>query len=356
MHVALEQAILRALKSPPCVVAFSGGRDSSGVLALAVQVARREGTELPIPVTYRFPGVDEAEEASWQEEVIRCLELDYWERIAVDDELDMVGPIAASVMRRHGLLMPFNAFFLTLALQRARGGSLITGAFGDEVLSQDPWLVRRRMVLTGKVRPSGRDLVRAGVGALPRQLRAGLDVLRGYPAEQLPNWLTERSHAEAVRALADDRSRKPLTFENEVHWWWGRRYAQIGLHSLRILGADHDCEVVAPFLDPRFLSAFASAGKWMGFKDRTEVMHILFDGLLPPRTVERSTKATFNAVFWNTHTERFLSDWSGEGLDPSLVDVELLKEGWKNRPDDLADLDFRSACLLQSAWLAVNRA
>src|SRR5215210_5370570 len=40
---ALERAILPGLLRPPCLVGFSGGRGSSVVLALAVDVARREG-------------------------------------------------------------------------------------------------------------------------------------------------------------------------------------------------------------------------------------------------------------------------------------------------------------------------
>src|SRR5687768_13796753 len=52
---ALEQAVLVGLMRPPCVVSFSGGRDSSAVLAIAAHVARREGLPLPIPVSLRFP-------------------------------------------------------------------------------------------------------------------------------------------------------------------------------------------------------------------------------------------------------------------------------------------------------------
>ena len=44
---ALEAAVRPALERSPCVVSFSGGRDSSAVLAVATQVARREGLPLP---------------------------------------------------------------------------------------------------------------------------------------------------------------------------------------------------------------------------------------------------------------------------------------------------------------------
>ncbi len=52
---ALERAILPALLRPPCVMSFTGGRGSSLVLAAAVQLARSEGLELPVPATIQVP-------------------------------------------------------------------------------------------------------------------------------------------------------------------------------------------------------------------------------------------------------------------------------------------------------------
>ena len=40
---ALEHSVLGALLRPPCVVSFSGGRDSSAALAVATRVARQQG-------------------------------------------------------------------------------------------------------------------------------------------------------------------------------------------------------------------------------------------------------------------------------------------------------------------------
>src|SRR5215212_1324990 len=51
---ALEEAVLPALTQPPCLVSFSGGRDSSSVLAAATRAARREGLPAPVPVTLRI--------------------------------------------------------------------------------------------------------------------------------------------------------------------------------------------------------------------------------------------------------------------------------------------------------------
>ncbi len=51
---ALELAVRPALERAPCLVSFSGGRDSSAVLAVATRVARRHGLPPPVPATNRF--------------------------------------------------------------------------------------------------------------------------------------------------------------------------------------------------------------------------------------------------------------------------------------------------------------
>ena len=60
---AIEDVIRPALLRPPCLVSFSGGRDSSAILATATAIARRDGLALPIPATYRFPEAPHTQEA-----------------------------------------------------------------------------------------------------------------------------------------------------------------------------------------------------------------------------------------------------------------------------------------------------
>ena len=77
---ALERAILPALLRPPCLVSFSGGRDSAAVLAVATALARREGLPAPIPATNVFPAADDSDETAWQELIVRHLGLSEWVR------------------------------------------------------------------------------------------------------------------------------------------------------------------------------------------------------------------------------------------------------------------------------------
>ena len=152
-------------------MSFSGGRDSSLVLAAAANAARREGLALPVPVTNRFASVAHSHESDWQELLVAKLGLTDWVRLELSDELDVVGELATRGLRRHGLLWPFNAHFHAPLLELASGGSLLTGIGGDELLGSSRW-AHPLAVLSGSVRPRPRDVARLGLMAAPPRLRA----------------------------------------------------------------------------------------------------------------------------------------------------------------------------------------
>ena len=80
---ALEASIRPALQRPPCFVAFSGGRDSSTVLAVADRLATREGLPRPVALTARFPEAPAADESEWQELTTSWLGIEAWERLSL---------------------------------------------------------------------------------------------------------------------------------------------------------------------------------------------------------------------------------------------------------------------------------
>ena len=157
---ALALAIERTLDGCPPAVAFSGGRDSSLLLAVAALVCRRAGLDPPLPITLCMPSpVREADERDWQELVLEHLRIADWHRIPIEGELDLVGSYARRHLLRDGLLFPANAHSVVPMLEAAGPRSLIVGLGGDELLTPQQWgpvhdlLGRRR-------RPQRRDLDR----------------------------------------------------------------------------------------------------------------------------------------------------------------------------------------------------
>jgi len=340
---ALEQAVLAALRRPPCVVSFSGGCDSSVVLAVAARVAARESLPLPIPVTNRFPKAQGSDEAMWQERVVRHLGLSDWVRLSFDDELDVLGPVARASLRRHGLLWPFNAHFHVPILEVARGGALLTGVGGDEVLGASGWYQLER-ALRRRRRPQPRDGLRL-LGALaPRSLREARE--RRRPRPQLP-WLRREAMRAVEDAWAREEASEPVVWRRRIAWRAGLRYLDDGVASIQMLATEHDAVVCHPFIDDLFVAAVASLPARRRFLDRAEAMADLFSGVLDGAVLRRATKAHFDQAFWNRHSKEFVRGWAGGGSDSDIVAEEALRAEWRKEQPDA-----RTLLLLQSIWLS----
>lgn len=339
----MEAAVRRALVRPPCLVSFSGGRDSSAVLAVATTVARREGLPLPVPVTNRFPAVESSREDEWQEQVVRHLALPDWEKLVLTDEVDSVGPVARDVFRRVGLLWPFNAHFHVPMLRKAVGGSLLTGVGGDELFGSHMW-GSARLVLTGRRRPQASRLGAIGTALAPRPVRRWAVARRRHV--RWP-WLRPEVDEAINRQFADFHSRTPLGWAGGLRWWWRSRARTMSRASLAALGADAGAHIVHPFLDPSAVGAVACHFGARGPVNRTAAMRELFADVLPVELVTRRSKASFDAAFFSKHSRSFASTWTGNGVDPSIIDTVRLAEEWQN-----ATPDPRSFLLMQSAWLS----
>jgi asparagine synthase (glutamine-hydrolysing) len=336
----LEGVLLRSLQRPPCVVAFSGGRDSAGLLAAASRAARRHGLPLPIPATYRFPGSPDVDETVWQDTIVRHLALEDWLRVDVTDELDVVGPVAWPLLRRFGPMWPPNSHFAGLLVPHARGGTFVTGVGGDELL--EPVGHRAAQLLSGRARPRRGDVRVLAAAVAPRALRIARGRRRITP---LP-WLTP----EAASAYARARAREAL----EPVWWgksvvdkWWRSRERLALRASIAAACGEEVAVEHPFMDRDLLSAVAGAVWRVGFPTRAAAMDLLFGDVLPPAVRERSDKAAFFAPFINAYSRDFIARWDGTGVDETLVDVGALRACWSAER-----VDARSYALLQSAWLA----
>jgi asparagine synthase (glutamine-hydrolysing) len=343
----MEKVVRRALLRPPCVVSFSGGRDSSAVLAVAAHVARREQLAPPIAVTLTFPGCESADETAWQALVLRHLGIEDWIRLPFDDELDVVGPHARTVLSRCGLLWPANVHSHLPIAAQAAGGTVLTGFGGDELLTTSSFYYRVNTVLTGQARLRPRDLVRIAVCHGPKPVRrAGMRWrLRAAPPYPWLRPAAARAVREAtVQAMIED----PVHWGRSVdHGWWRTRYRKIGVESLGQVAALHGATACSPFADPTMLAAIAGEGGRCGFSSRSAAMQHLVGDLLPPELVGRVSKAEFGRAFGNQHAHALASRWDGGGIDPALVDVDALRRMWLSPGQP----DSRAFSLLQAVWL-----
>jgi Asparagine synthase len=286
---ALEAVVRRALRRPPCVVSFSGGRDSSAVLALAVAVARSDGLPDPVPATNVFP------------------------TIASTDET-------------------FNSHFHVPLLEAAAGGSLLTGIGGDELFEPTRRGALAR-VIYGRQIPSRRQVKPLLVASLPRGLRTAL-LTRGMPAHSC-EWIQLEARAEIVSLSARWHAREPTSYQASLTaWWWRSRMLQCNLAAKRSLAADHDVAIDHPFADPEVLVAYGSGRGRVGPPGRVWALRELLGDLLPASIIERTTKSSFDEAFWGTGSAEFARRWDGRGVDATLIDVDGLRTEWlRPQPD-----------------------
>jgi asparagine synthetase B (glutamine-hydrolysing) len=348
---ALERSLLAALRRPPCLIAFSGGRDSSALLALAAHVAAREGLPGPVPITARYPGVAETEEETWQERVIDHLGMKEWIVLSFADEVDLVGPVARELMLRRGLPYPYNLHLQAPLAARAAGGSFVTGLGGDEAFVP---AARPVAVLAGYVRPTPRDVLRIVAAVAPRSVRRW----RLARSERLSfPWLKQEANRVLTRSWIETAVRIPIRWDASVADWWRSRYIQLTIATLSQLGNDMDVRVHQPFADGAVIAALAAAGGMRGFHSRTAALQALFGDLLPTELPRRATKASFNGVLWNKHSQTFAAELFERGLDRTLeaaglgevVEPDALRAHWAG-PRPAAN----SFLVLQACWVALH--
>jgi hypothetical protein len=343
---ALRDALLPAVRRSPCVVAFSGGRDSSLLLVLAADIAAREGLDPPVALTFRYPGDPAADESSWQNLVIDHLRGRVeWVRHDITTELDNIGPLTKPVLCAHGgPTYPAGLGNTILLARYARGGGLVTGNGGDEVLGG-----HRIGILRAVLRRRGRGLTRADWRLLaacvaPAVVRGALTHREAGRAAWLRPALRRAALSEAVRAA------RPLRWDRSVWTALVPRAVAVGTATRSHVVDAAGATLVEPLGDHAFVASYAAfGGHWSGLT-RTAGMRLLAAGLLPEPVLTRRDKAAFNASRFGPYSRVFASDWDGQGIDDQLVDPVALRAAW------LADVPPpATAMLLQQAWLATSR-
>lgn len=303
-----------------------------------MQLARREQLPDPIPITWRSSDAPRSHEHSWQAAVVAELGLHDWVRMETGDELDWVGPVAARVVTRHGVVYPPNAHVHEPIAAEASGGSLLTGIGGDQLLTGWRWQ-HAADVLARRARPSGRDVLRVGLAHAPMPIRSRLGARRTAPVTA--SWLTPQAASDVARRIAAHAVAEPPTWHRKVAWQAARGDLQRGLAALDAIGAAHDCQVLHPLLDPTVVAAIGAGGRRVGFAGRDDALAGLFPTLRPMALAERRDKAVFDEVLSREPSLIAAREWQGEGVDPALVDVAALRAIWRER------VPLRSALILQ---------
>lgn len=346
-RAALDDALRPALVNGPCYVTFSGGRDSSAILAAATDLARREGLDLPVPVTRVYPHLPDTDESQWQRDVIDHLRLTEWVKLEfTGGETDLLGAAARDAVRRRGLVWPAALQTHGAMFSHLGSGSLLTGEGGDAVLG-----LRRGTALTllrRRRRVSRALLAHAATALLPRPLRqARLE--RALRDSGQSRWLKPAALAEHIRIAASEEVAEPLRYDAGTWFISRRRFFATASHNYAAGAAEYGLRSGDPLLDHGFIAALARAGKGWGYNGRTATMRALFADVLPAAVLSRNTKARFNHAHSGSGSRDFARTWDGSGVDPDLVDVEKLREVWLSEEPTMA-----TGMLLHSAWLAAG--
>ncbi len=327
--VALERAIRPALLRTPCLVSFSGGLDSSLILAVAVRVARREGLPDPVPVSWRFTDAPRADESASQDAIINELRLQDRVRMTAYDELDLIGPIAMATLT-DGPVNPPNRHLLQPMLDLAPGGSLLTGFGGDQILS-------------GWLRPPHRTRWRRLKNRVPADLRARIARHRTAPLAWLHAPVARRVWAARLRDVAAE----PVALDPRVRWHAHRRGLISAVAALRHLARRSGVELGLPLVDPAFVDSLARFGGGRPAPSRPELIAAFAGAAIPAVVGGARPKARFGDVFFRGPTRDFVSQWDGTGVDPTLVDVDRLRALWSTWP-----IPPLTAGLVQQAFLS----
>lgn len=343
----LEEIVLQGLQRPPCLVTFSGGRDSSSLLAVSMHVARREGLPMPVAFTFRYDGEEKTDETPWQELVIKHLRVDDWEVVHVGDRHDMVGPLAQPFLLAHGLVFPPTMYNNTLPLARARGGTHISGEGGDEILGEHRSTTLRLILDNPRYVTKRSHLKHAALTLGPRQSRiAAWRVSLGRILSAPLSYLHREVREQFQIDLATHLTSEPFACSRSLGWHLRRKGIVMHEEALTAFSEENDVLHLDPFLEPRFVAAFARMVGPLGLATRTDAMRALFSDVLPDEILSRTSKAVFNRGFLTDVGRAFARSWDGGGVDKEMVDPVALRSAW------LSDWPpSQSFGLLQAAWL-----
>lgn len=345
-RLALREVLRQVVDSGPVFISFSGGRDSSAVLAVATSVAREHGRPLPVPITYRYPGDEDANEDEWQDLVLHHIGVTERVVVTITDQQRLLSGPAQESMARRGLVWPPSLNLQHEMFSRVSGGVLLTGEGGDEMFigRRSAPVAKLRRTLRRRQRPGLRVMTDAARALLPHQRRARAEVEETWA--RVAPWLQGPAREQFIEAIAADFV-DPLRWDLSIRRTIRRPLARAIYHNMDLVARDYDIQLIHPLLAPEFVSAWIGEGGRWGFTGRTAAMRHAFADVLPEPILGRSTKSFFNAARMGPFERTFARQWDGTGLDLEHVDADLLRQAWLNE-----DFIGRSDSALMAAWMA----
>lgn len=322
-YQALVDAIRPALVDTSCLISFSGGMDSSFVLAVAAECAARDGLPAPVPIVLRFTNAPEADETARQHQVLqalrghgRCGEPIV---LTVDDELDFAGSVARRMLDLIGPQVPTNIYSHLPMLDVAAGGTLLTGFGGDQLVGGHGRQLSRRTRV---------------VAALPLRLEATLR----RADDDLP-WLRPDVAGECRRLRTARRRWRLLSARDRIVREAGSRlstFARTGLDQLA-----HSCgaRIAHPLFDAVFLARLADLLDVLPPIRRAPLYRLIAGDRLPAPVTAWHPKAVLRQVFDGPATAAAARSFDPDGLRPDvrdLLDVDGLMAMWRSRGPVLA--------------------
>ncbi|HLV04716.1 asparagine synthase C-terminal domain-containing protein [uncultured Georgenia sp.] len=343
-RAALEQVVADSVVRGPCYVLFSGGRDSSLVLALATSAARRLGVPDPVPVTAVYPGDEHADESSWQQLVLDHLGITERIVLSITDERSTLGDVALHHLRRRGLVWPEAVHTQPVFFaQLDPGGTVLTGEGGDALLEARRVTALHLLRLHG--RRASRALLRAAAASLTPTVVDRRRARRAFADPEVLPWL--RPRARAVLAADEVALRGPLRWDEATWAVLDQRHTRMGLDNPVVGAAEYGLTMRHPIAEPTVVAALAAEGGRWGFPGgRTHLFRRLGADLLPDAVLARQSKAAFNRSRWTEREREFARKYTGGAFHPEYVDEERLRAGWLgDRPHPV------SYFMAQVAWL-----
>jgi hypothetical protein len=343
---ALVDTIVAKLTDQPCYVELSGGCDSSLVLSAAVVACQRAQHEPPVSMTFRFPLVPEMDESEYQDAVLGFLGLAPGLTFQITNEFDLLGPSAQKGLKIFGPVCPAPIFSHVDLLRTLPPGLLLSGEGGDEVLGP-----RRIAGITRAIGAAKQGQVRAVAGNLlnvlgPKQLRRAR--LRRRQLTQSIDWIDSD---EVTRALTEGfqwNVNEPLWPKRFPPHYLKSEGAQFGFHQLTEVRRWTGHRFFAPLMDPNFVQAVADLTPIFTPRDRRTVLNHHFARNLPDLVLNRTSKAVFQPVYFNTYSKEFARSWSGQTSDPLVNGPNLQRYLLQDDVHQIYNLVF---LLLQQAWL-----